>query len=98
MKTHYAILATIFLALLCARSHAGELEATLISIEGDEKPVKILELTLEGLRIIWERNAAARAKSPESAPKAGSKVAPKQAQSKPKNGSVPASSTTRSAR
>lgn len=49
MKTTAAILFAFLLALP-AWIHAAEIEATLVSIEGDEKPVKILELTLDGLR------------------------------------------------
>jgi type III pantothenate kinase len=55
-------------------------------------------LTLEGLRIIWERNAGARAKSAEAVPKAGLKGSPKPGQPKSKNGGVPTSSTPRFAR
>lgn len=62
-------------------------------------------LTLEGLRIIWERNASARKESASAAnaePKAASKASSKPAQPKPeksKNGNgAPASSPSRSAR
>ena len=48
MKTTAAFILALLLAL--PSLHAAELEATLVSIEGDEKPVKILELTLDGVR------------------------------------------------
>src|SRR5437762_3594844 len=53
-------------------------------------------LTLDGLRIIWERNAGARSKGTDAAPKAGSKAASKSV--RPKSGTVPATSASRSAR
>jgi type III pantothenate kinase len=56
-------------------------------------------LTLEGLRIIWERNMGTRSKVTDGAPKAGSKPSSKATQPKSRNGSVaPATSTSRSAR
>ena len=60
-------------------------------------------LTLEGLRIIWERNAAVRREpfAAKAAPKAASKASPKPAQAKaadpkPKNGDAPAAPASRS--
>jgi type III pantothenate kinase len=54
-------------------------------------------LTLEGLRIIWERNASARTKATEGA--ASSKASSKSAQPKSENGgAAPATSASRSAR
>ena len=54
-------------------------------------------LTLEGLRIIWERNGSARKDS--ASPKSASKTEPKASSTKSKNGgSAPASEPTRSAR
>src|ERR1700693_3667858 len=57
-------------------------------------------LTLEGLRIIWERNASARKDSlSNTAPKAVSKASAKAAQAKSKNGDAsPAPSSSRSIR
>lgn len=48
MKTTAAFILALLLALPCLS--AAELDATLVSIEGDERPVKILELTLDGVR------------------------------------------------
>jgi type III pantothenate kinase len=56
-------------------------------------------LTLEGLRIIWERNAGTRSKAGEGASKAGSKATSKSVQPKSRNdGAAPATTTSRSAR
>ena len=55
-------------------------------------------LTLEGLRIIWERNSAVRARTSEASPKAGSKPSAKPGQPKSKNGGAPAAPTSRSVR
>jgi len=49
MKTTAALLFAVLLALP-AFIRAAEIDATLVSIEGEEKPSKILELTLDGVR------------------------------------------------
>jgi hypothetical protein len=56
-------------------------------------------LTLEGLRIIWERNGSARKDLANTVSKAASKATSKPAQPKSKNGdAAPSPSSSRSAR
>ena len=55
-------------------------------------------LTLEGLRIIWERNATARRDAANPASKSATKAQGKPRQTKPANGDGAATTTTRSSR